>query len=201
MYALAIGVSHISNTLPSPVYALLSGLNSATVGVIAFAAVQLATKAITDPLSRLIVVFSACAGLCYNALWYFPILMIAGGTSTVVWDRWARNAVGKLRRWGKKPRHEEEILEMPQVALPSDPGVAQNVEDDEYSRKSINSTNQRVQPRHSGPSAEASAKKEEDTPAIEEAIERPRPEVSSNVGHVISAKLGLVVIIVFFGTS
>jgi chromate transport protein ChrA len=73
MYALAIEISHVSNTLPLPVYALLSGLNAGTAGVIAFAAVQLATKAITDPLSRLIVVFSACAGMCYNALWYFPV--------------------------------------------------------------------------------------------------------------------------------
>ena len=53
-------------------YTLFSGLNVATVGAIAFAAVQPATIAITDPLFRVIVVFSACAGLCYNTLWYFP---------------------------------------------------------------------------------------------------------------------------------
>jgi chromate transport protein ChrA len=78
MYALAIGISCVSHVLPLPIYALLSGLNASTVGVIAFAAVQLAIKAITDPLSRLIVVFSACVGLCYNALWYFPVLMEVG---------------------------------------------------------------------------------------------------------------------------
>jgi chromate transport protein ChrA len=109
MYALAIGISHVSNILPSPVYALLSGLNAATVGVIAFAAVQLATKAITDPLSRLIVVFSACAGMCYNALWYFPVLMVGGGISTAVWDLWARNFVGNLKiRW-RRGRLQAEI--------------------------------------------------------------------------------------------
>lgn len=47
-------------------YTLFSGLNVATVGAIAFAAVQPATKAITDPHFRVIVVFSACAGLFYN---------------------------------------------------------------------------------------------------------------------------------------
>ena len=40
---------------PKPVYALLSGVNSATVGIIALAAVQFARKAITDPLTRILV--------------------------------------------------------------------------------------------------------------------------------------------------
>ena len=97
MYALFIGVSRLSDKLPLPVYALLSGLNASVVGAIAFAAVQLADKAITDKFSRLVVVLSACAGLCYNSLWYFPILMILGGSSTVIWDMWARSTVGRLK--------------------------------------------------------------------------------------------------------
>jgi hypothetical protein len=70
MYALTLGVARISQTLPFPVYALLSGLNASTVGVIAFAAVQLPTKAITDKLSRIVVVASACAGLRYDTFHY-----------------------------------------------------------------------------------------------------------------------------------
>src|SRR2546421_12508870 len=85
-YGLAVGISHISETLPTPVYALLSGLNSATVGIIALAAVQLSTKAITDKLTRILVFFGGAAGMLYNALWYFPVLMVAGGLSTVLWD-------------------------------------------------------------------------------------------------------------------
>ena len=130
MYALAIGISHVSNVLPLPVYALLSGLNAATVGVIAFAAVQLATKAITDPLSRLIVVFSACAGLCYNALWYFPVLMVGGGISTVVWDLWAKKIVEKLKiRWRRR-RPQAENLELTSAALPLDGRVQYNGDSD-----------------------------------------------------------------------
>jgi len=103
MYALSIGVSRIGETLPLPVYALLSGLNAATVGVIALAGVQLASKAITDRVSRLIVVLSACAGLCYTTLWYFPILMLIGGFTTTVWDNWVRSAVGRLKaKWRRK---------------------------------------------------------------------------------------------------
>lgn len=40
MFALSLGIQNIGNVLPSAVYALLSGLNAATVGLVALAAVQ-----------------------------------------------------------------------------------------------------------------------------------------------------------------
>jgi chromate transport protein ChrA len=86
MYGLSIGVSHINTSLPTPVNALLSGLNAATVGIIALAAVQLAQKAITDKLTRILVFAGGTAGMLYNALWYFPVLMAAAGAVTVLWD-------------------------------------------------------------------------------------------------------------------
>lgn len=64
----------------------MTGLNAATVGIIALAAVQLSQKAITDKLTRILVFLSATAGMLYNALWYFPVLIFAGGTATVFWD-------------------------------------------------------------------------------------------------------------------
>ncbi|KAF8649173.1 hypothetical protein AX16_005971 [Volvariella volvacea WC 439] len=99
MYGLALGVRRIEQVLPSPVYALLSGLNASTVGIIALSAVQLARKAITDPLTRLLVLIAACAGLCYNALWYFPLIMVIGGIATLIWDCWLRGIIG---RWKAK---------------------------------------------------------------------------------------------------
>lgn len=46
----------------------------------------MAQKAITDKLTRLLVFLAAAAGLLYNALWYFPILMLACGIISVVYD-------------------------------------------------------------------------------------------------------------------
>jgi chromate transport protein ChrA len=40
MFLLSVGVGKIGETLPGPVYGLLSGLNASTVGIIALAAVQ-----------------------------------------------------------------------------------------------------------------------------------------------------------------
>ncbi|KAH8600982.1 chromate transporter-domain-containing protein [Bisporella sp. PMI_857] len=86
MYGLALGVSNIGQVLPRVVYALLSGLNAATVGIIALAAVQLAQKAITDDISRILVFLGAAAGLMYNALWYFPLLMFIAGCVSISHD-------------------------------------------------------------------------------------------------------------------
>ena len=85
-YGLALGVLQIHGKLPPLVLALITGLNAATVGIIAHAAVYLSHKAITDTLTRMLVVLSAAAGLLYNALWYFPVLMLAGGVATLIWD-------------------------------------------------------------------------------------------------------------------
>lgn len=85
-FGLSLGVKSIGDQLPGPVYALLSGLNSATVGIITLAAVQLSRKAITDKLTLVLVFLGATAGMLYNSLWYFPVLMVAGGVATIVFD-------------------------------------------------------------------------------------------------------------------
>ncbi|CAG5178172.1 uncharacterized protein ALTATR162_LOCUS8567 [Alternaria atra] len=97
MYGLSLGVQKMPERLPPIVYALLSGLNASTVGIIALAAVQLSEKAIQDRVTRILVIFAACAGLCYNALWYFPVLIVIGGFTTVMWDIWLRQRVGKMK--------------------------------------------------------------------------------------------------------
>ncbi|KAK1477279.1 chromate transport protein ChrA [Colletotrichum cuscutae] len=71
MYGLSLGVSYIRSSLPRAVYALLSGLNAATVGIIAHAAVELSDKS---------------------------ILMCAAGCSAIVHDyRWIQKLVVRAR--------------------------------------------------------------------------------------------------------
>ncbi|RYP84299.1 hypothetical protein DL769_001214 [Monosporascus sp. CRB-8-3] len=105
MYGLALVVSNIDSTLPQPVYALLTGLNAATVGVIAQAAVQLSGKAITDKLTRILLILSAAAGLLYTALWYFPVLIAVAGITTVIYDfRCLHRAVAFVAKSFKRHR-------------------------------------------------------------------------------------------------
>ncbi|MCJ1470542.1 hypothetical protein MMC07_009188 [Pseudocyphellaria aurata] len=99
MYGLSLGVSRVGETLPAPIYALLSGLNAATVGIIIFAAVQLAKKAITDKLTRILVFFGASSGMLYTALWFFPLILLGAGLIAMVWDfRWLHRIVKPLRK-------------------------------------------------------------------------------------------------------
>ncbi|OJJ77438.1 hypothetical protein ASPBRDRAFT_190746 [Aspergillus brasiliensis CBS 101740] len=108
MYALSLGVQRIDETLPAAVYALLSGLNASTVGIIALAAVQLAEKAIRDKISRILVIFGAFAGLCYSPLWCFPVLMVAGGVTTALWDGWVYQQILRAKIvWRNRNRHPE----------------------------------------------------------------------------------------------
>ncbi|KAL2152260.1 hypothetical protein VTH82DRAFT_5444 [Thermothelomyces myriococcoides] len=103
MYALSVGVSNIGETLPAPVYALFSGLNAATVGVIALAAVELSQKAITDKLTRIIVFSTGAAGMLYKALWYFPVLMAISGFATLIYDfRWIHRLLRGLLNAAKR---------------------------------------------------------------------------------------------------
>ncbi|KUJ15141.1 chromate ion transporter [Mollisia scopiformis] len=117
MYGFAVGVSHIGESLPRQAYALLSGLNAAVVGIIALAAVQLAQKAITDKMTRILVVLGACAGLLYNALWYFPLLMMLAGCTSVIFDYRVLHPAAKwitsLRRKRKQTNPEDQDLELP----------------------------------------------------------------------------------------
>jgi chromate transport protein ChrA len=112
MCALSVGVQRINKLLPAPVYALLSGLNASTVGIIALAATQLSEKAVKTKFLRILVIFGACAGLCYNALWYFPILMLAGGLAAVIWDLWLERWIGKMKaKWQRRKRNPDSLAE------------------------------------------------------------------------------------------
>src|SRR3569833_2882540 len=119
MYGLSVGVSNISSTLPRAAYALLSGLNAATVGSIALAAVELSEKAITDRVTRTLVFFGGAAGMLYNALWYFPLLMFVSGCVTVVHDyRWLRDPVTTFTNIFRRSERQSVVAEGVDMELP-----------------------------------------------------------------------------------
>ena len=111
MYGLSVGISRVGNTLPEPVYALLSGLNAATVGIIALAAVRLSERAITDKLTRFLVYLGGIMGMLYTALWYYPIIMLGAGLTTLIWDlKYLHTATDLLKDLRKKKPPEEKTL-------------------------------------------------------------------------------------------
>lgn len=116
MYCLGLGISKVGNSLPEPVYALLSGLNAATVGIIALAAVRLSERAVTDKLTRFLVYLGGIMGMLYTALWYYPVVMVGAGVTTLVWDLGYPQKVGRIfqkpiSRENEKKRITSEDLE------------------------------------------------------------------------------------------
>ncbi|KAK8062435.1 hypothetical protein PG997_014532 [Apiospora hydei] len=100
MFGLSIGVSNVGEDLPGPLYSLLSGLNAATEDIITLAAAGLSDRAVTGKLTRIVVFLTAPAGMLYNALWYFHVLVFAAVCATVVHDyRWVPRPVRAARRW------------------------------------------------------------------------------------------------------
>ena len=207
MYGLSLGVQNMPDKLPPIVYALLSGLNASTVGIIALAAVQLAEKAITDKLTRILVLLGACAGLCYNALWYFPVLIVIGGVVTVIWDTWLRQKIGKLRAKWRRRRENPEASAEENVQMESIPI-------DEEHRKSSDGVQRRA--------GAASGSISKDRISIEELNNRrgengghrvagtetmestsaPEPApVADTTTHGIPVKVGLTIIACFFRKS
>lgn len=198
MYGLSLGVQKMPDRLPPLVYALLSGMNASTVGIIALAAVQLSEKAIQDRLTRILVIFGACAGLCYNALWFFPVLIVIGGATTVIWDIWLKQRVGKARaRYAAKRRRAiNEGGDAEEVATTQSIPVEVRRPETVKRRAQVGASTDHIlaEQTEAGPSGTGERRGEEDatntfvTPAVDTRT------------HKISIKVGLSLAAGFFGT-
>jgi chromate transport protein ChrA len=201
MFGLAVGVGQIQQQLPDPVYALLSGLNASTVGIIALAAVQLAERAIIDQLSRILIIFVACAGLCYTSLWYFPVLMLVGGLIASVWDTWLNiivvNAWNKVkkRKTNNEALVEENVARAVEVSNETrQPSNASQVSKDEDQNEQplVSNTEQEIQEVDPVKTEEPSQEKASDvTPTSKVVATEP-------TNHSISIKVGILIIVMFF---
>lgn len=191
MYALSVGVGNLSRTLPEPVYALLSGLNAATVGIVAVSAVQLAEKAIRDKISRILIIFGACAGLCYNTLWYFPVLMLGGGLVVAAWDGWLYSQVQRAktawRNRHNRPTDSEEANTIPVEMEPIQPGEAERSETVRSRKKGKSGDSPSTFPANpAGPSSSAQS---------------AETGVTQSPKYVIRLRTGFAITTVFFGNS
>ncbi|KAF2747666.1 chromate ion transporter-like protein [Sporormia fimetaria CBS 119925] len=198
MYALSLGVQKMPEKLPAIVYAFLSGMNASTVGIVALAAVQLADKAITDKLSRILVIMGACAGLCYNALWYFPVLIVIGGLATVLWDLWLAQKIGKLRtKWNRRRQdasremaaQEPEPIEMTQArdSRPENEGLQRRTATGNLKGTMAGAAPEGDSNEAAGSSSIASAPSSSS-----------QREVADTRTHAIPWKVGIGIIVVFF---
>jgi chromate transport protein ChrA len=198
-FGLALGIAQVNEQLPDPVYALLSGLNAATVGIIALAAVQLSQKAITDKVSRCLVFWGACAGMLYNTLWYFPVLMVVGSITTIVWDyKWPQKVIKML----KPARRTERTLSPDVEASDNATELAETAQPDVRERRSQTSLSQPSEDtttalRNTSTGARTNGN-ENDPISRDDSQERTVPEALKM--RVFSWKFGTAIIALFFIT-
>ena len=183
MYGLSLGVQRMGDVLPSPVYALLSGLNASTVGIIALAAVQLADKAIKDKVTRILVFFGACAGLCYNALWYFPVLMVIGGLTTIIWDGFLHQRIARFRARRRRQSSPE--------------GFAENSAESSSIPLESNPTASIVT--HRKPTAASSSQPADTQSASSARSHHDAPAEEAKPEHSIKIRVGIPIVVAFFG--
>lgn len=205
MYGLALGISRVGSTLPMPVYALLSGLNAATVGIIALAAVRLAERAITDRVTRALVYLGGIMGMLHTALWYYPVIMVGAGLTTLVWDlRVLHGAANLLHRCltGLATTHRSARADL-------EMGNHDAWIEDRCSSTSQSSTSQLPRPAPARPAQEKEI--EEELYPSSRSIDGPRscpavpPIPKSNLESAadfpfMSWKLGTCILVLFFAT-
>lgn len=126
-----------------------------------------------------------CAGLCYNALWYFPVLIIMGGICTASWDLFGRQKIAKIRRKFRRqnsdPQREVEESSGQSTTLRELPRPTGGVQKRPVPASIINSSNAPV-----------------DTGAIDEEETRQTASVDTR-SHKIPTKWGILIIVGFFG--
>jgi hypothetical protein len=155
--------------------------------------VQLAEKAIKDPLSRILVIFGACAGLCYNALWYFPTLIVIGGLATLAWDVFLRQQVGKLRAQLRRKK-----------TTAAEPSAEEHIALETLPEESTSSA---IQRRHPSSKADAPTTANASQPEASPSLNECRPGESSTEAdpvadtstHGLSVKWGISIFVVFIG--
>jgi len=68
MLAISMEIRKLNGPLPDVIYAMLSGFNSAVVGLIGVAAIQLATRSIKNQMTRFIVAASSVVAMLYKGI-------------------------------------------------------------------------------------------------------------------------------------
>ncbi|GAA5872390.1 hypothetical protein JCM1840_006049, partial [Sporobolomyces johnsonii] len=209
MTGVAFAVRRIPSTLPDIVFALFTGLNAATVGLVALAGYQLSKKVVTDQTTRLLLFFSGAIAACYESQWLYPVLMVAGGTTTLVVDRAklhrarraARRAEGANSRRTDSPVVEAPIQEIEmQLPTPAAP-VATKSNASGMDSQSImptlalrkSRTNGSLRDRYPTPPLE---EQEEQRP--ESLAEREAAPVEEEVYFRLTIKQGLYIAVGFF---
>lgn len=161
----------------------------------------------------MLVIFGACAGLCYSALWFFPGLILIGGIVTAMWDIKLRQIVARVKRRRQQRRdarrttpatesrpadesaEQGEIIVLPAMA-------AQEDRTDKSGLQRRTATAATPPASTAGSEAGPSATQEMGRASGTSSDIARRPTAPIDVrAHVIPVRTGIIIIVGFFGAA
>jgi chromate transport protein ChrA len=83
MIGFAYGLNSIGEDLPRWLLYVVNGLTSAAVGLVALAANKIVSKVLSDKFSIALSAISAALAINFEAIWFYPVLMVFGGLASL----------------------------------------------------------------------------------------------------------------------
>ncbi|KAG0205572.1 hypothetical protein BGX28_002824 [Mortierella sp. GBA30] len=99
MTVVGVLIGSIKESIPLWATRLEQGLASAAIGLVALAAYRMSTSLATDKLTRILALVAGSVSALYTAPWLLPVLMIAGGLISYLFDAFITPA---YYRWIEK---------------------------------------------------------------------------------------------------
>ncbi|KAJ3128374.1 hypothetical protein HK098_004621 [Nowakowskiella sp. JEL0407] len=121
-----LGVASLGTTFPVWLQAIKNGLVASALGLVALASYKLGNKLVTDRITQIINLISLSLSInFFTVAWLFPVLMIFGGLTTLIWSflesKLKKNpAVDEKKNGTEAERQETEELVENENASPSE---------------------------------------------------------------------------------
>ncbi|KAF9430692.1 hypothetical protein BGZ94_004908 [Podila epigama] len=117
MTVVGILIGNINGGIPEWATRLEQGLASAALGLVALAAYRMSTNLATDKLTRVLALISGGVSALYAAPWLLPVLMIAGGLTSFVFDTYWTPFLVKREQERAIKQNEKNLAKDPERGL------------------------------------------------------------------------------------
>lgn len=100
-------IGNIKGEIPLWALRLEQGLAAAAIGLVALAAYRMSTTLATDKLTRILALVSGSVSALYTAPWLLPVMMIAGGLISFVFDAFWTPVYTNLKEKRKRSKDNQ----------------------------------------------------------------------------------------------
>ncbi|KAF9288571.1 hypothetical protein BGZ68_010949 [Mortierella alpina] len=124
MTIVGILIGGVKSGIPLWATRLEQGLASAAIGLVALAAYRMSTTLATDKLTRILALIAGSVTVLYSAPWLLPVVMIAGGLVSYIFDAFVAPFVSNLieKRKARRDKLQAEVKDLEQGYVAEETG-------------------------------------------------------------------------------